>query len=173
MFSRCEYYKAINSFQFQAFAFPPLPSNIIACLHLLYTYCKKKQTPWPESTSELYRPNDRRLLTKLVPTCADRGCHVVSVKDPYGRIPGFLDRSRYFFFQVAPELYSRGWMDPAPDILLLRKSGSAENRTRTSGSVARNSGHQTTEVCKLFQLQLPFRSPKHSKGKMHRWELSD
>jgi hypothetical protein len=27
---------------------------------------------------------------------ADRGCHVVSVKDPYGRILGFLDRSRYF-----------------------------------------------------------------------------
>jgi hypothetical protein len=27
------------------------------------------------------------------------GCHVVSVTDPYGRILGFLDRSRYFFFQ--------------------------------------------------------------------------
>jgi hypothetical protein len=27
---------------------------------------------------------------------ADRGCHVVSVTDPYGRILGFLDRSRYF-----------------------------------------------------------------------------
>jgi hypothetical protein len=27
---------------------------------------------------------------------ADRGCHVVSVKNPYGRILGFLDRSRYF-----------------------------------------------------------------------------
>jgi hypothetical protein len=26
----------------------------------------------------------------------------------YGRIIGFLDRSRYFFFQVAPQLYSRG-----------------------------------------------------------------
>jgi hypothetical protein len=32
---------------------------------------------------------------------------VVSVTDPYGRILGFLDRSRYFFFQVAPQLYSR------------------------------------------------------------------
>jgi hypothetical protein len=32
----------------------------------------------------------------------------VSVTDPYGRILGFLDRSRYFFFQVAPQLYSRG-----------------------------------------------------------------
>jgi hypothetical protein len=27
---------------------------------------------------------------------SDRGCHVVSVTDPYGRILGFLDRSRYF-----------------------------------------------------------------------------
>jgi hypothetical protein len=27
---------------------------------------------------------------------ADRGCHVVSVTDPYGRIISFLDRSRYF-----------------------------------------------------------------------------
>jgi hypothetical protein len=26
----------------------------------------------------------------------DEGCHVVSVTDPYGRILGFLDRSRYF-----------------------------------------------------------------------------
>jgi hypothetical protein len=33
---------------------------------------------------------------KLVPTFADRGCHVVSVTDPYGRILWFLDRSRYF-----------------------------------------------------------------------------
>jgi hypothetical protein len=27
---------------------------------------------------------------------ADRGCHVVSVTDPYGCILGFLDRCRYF-----------------------------------------------------------------------------
>jgi hypothetical protein len=31
-----------------------------------------------------------------------------SVTDPYGRILGFLDLSRYYFFQVAPQLYSRG-----------------------------------------------------------------
>jgi hypothetical protein len=36
------------------------------------------------------------------------GCRAVSAADPYGRILGFLDRSRYFFFQVAPQLYSRG-----------------------------------------------------------------
>jgi hypothetical protein len=49
-------------------------------------------TRWPESASELYRPSDRSLSAKLLPTFADRGCHVVSVTDPYGRILGFLDR---------------------------------------------------------------------------------
>jgi hypothetical protein len=38
----------------------------------------------------------------------DKGCHVVSVTDPYGHNLGFLDRSRYFLYQVAPQLYSRG-----------------------------------------------------------------
>jgi hypothetical protein len=47
-----------------------------------------KQTQWPESASELYRPSDRLLSAKLAPTF-----------------------------------------------------GSAGNRTRTSGSVARNSDH--------------------------------
>jgi hypothetical protein len=65
-------------------------------------------TPWPESASELYRPSDHPLSAKLVSTFADRGCYIISVTDPYGRILGFLDRSRYFFFQVAPQLYSRG-----------------------------------------------------------------
>jgi hypothetical protein len=82
--------------------------------------------------------SDRLLSAKLVPTFADRGCRVVSATDPYCRIVGFLDRSSYFFFQVAPHLYSRGWVDPVPDPLFLRKSGNAGNRTRTSGSVARN-----------------------------------
>jgi hypothetical protein len=76
-----------------------------------------KQTPWSESTSELYRPIDRRLSAKWLPTFADRGCHVVSVTDPYCRILGFLDRSRYFLYQVAPQLYLRGWVDPVPDPL--------------------------------------------------------
>jgi hypothetical protein len=67
-----------------------------------------KKPPWSESARELYRPSGRRLSAKLVPTFADRGCHVVSVTDLYGRILGFLDQSRYFFFQVAPQLYSRG-----------------------------------------------------------------
>jgi hypothetical protein len=53
--------------------------------------------------SELYRPRDSRLSAKLAPTFADRECHAVSVTNPYGRILGFLDQSRYFLFQVAPQ----------------------------------------------------------------------
>jgi hypothetical protein len=96
---------------------------------------------WHESASELYRPSDRRLSAKLLPTFADTECHVVIATDPYTRIFGFLDWSRYFFFQVAPQLYLRDWVDPVPDALLLRKCGSAGNRTRTSGSVARYSNY--------------------------------
>jgi hypothetical protein len=45
---------------------------------------------------------------KLAPPFTDRRCRVVSVMDPYIRILDFLDRSRYFFFQVAPQLHLRG-----------------------------------------------------------------
>jgi hypothetical protein len=45
----------------------------------------KKKTPLPESWSQLYRPSDRRSSAKLVPTFADRGSHMVSVTDTYGR----------------------------------------------------------------------------------------
>jgi hypothetical protein len=41
---------------------------------------------------------------------------------------GFLDWSRYFL-EIAHHFSSRGWVDPVPDPLLLRKSGSAGNRT--------------------------------------------
>jgi hypothetical protein len=50
---------------------------------------KLNYTRWPESVGELYRPSDRRMSAKFVPTFADRGCHVVSVTDPSDRILGF------------------------------------------------------------------------------------
>jgi hypothetical protein len=62
---------------------------------------------------------------KLVPTFMNRGCHVVSEKDPHG----FLNRSHYCL-EISPQLSSRGWVDPVPDPQLVRKSGSAGNRTR-------------------------------------------
>jgi hypothetical protein len=63
---------------------------------------------------------------------------VVSTTDPYGRIL-FSWPESLLFFQVAPQLYSRGCVkDSVPDPLLLRIPGSVGDRTRTSGSVARN-----------------------------------
>jgi hypothetical protein len=108
---------------------------LTGALYMLYI------SRWSEPASELYRPSDSRLSTKSVTTFADRGCHVISMTDPNCRILGFLYRSRYFFFQVAPQLYSRGWVDPVPDPLHIRKSGSAGTRTRTSWTAARNSDH--------------------------------
>jgi hypothetical protein len=46
----------------------------------------------------------------------------------------------------SPQLYLR---DSVPDLLILRKSGSAGNRMRTSGSVARNFDHKTSEAYQL------------------------
>jgi hypothetical protein len=79
---------------------------------------------------------------------ADRGCQVVSATDPYYCILCFL----YLFFQVAPQLYSRGWMYSDPDLLLLRKSGCAGNLTRTSRSIARNS--DALEIIKIISILL-------------------
>jgi hypothetical protein len=38
---------------------------------LFKTETKQKQTPWPESVSEMHRPRDRRLSAKLVPNFAE------------------------------------------------------------------------------------------------------
>jgi hypothetical protein len=65
----------------------------------------------------------------LVPTSADRGVSCCQ----HGGKPtavSFLDQSRYLFFQVAPHLSSQGWVDPVPDLLLLRKYCSPGNWTR-------------------------------------------
>jgi hypothetical protein len=82
-----------------------LEGKLNLCYHLIL---KLKLNSVALVRNELYLPSDRRLSAKLMPTFVARVCHVVNVKDPYGRILGFLDRNRYSFFQVAPQLYSRG-----------------------------------------------------------------
>jgi hypothetical protein len=102
---------------------------------------------------ELTVPTERPLLVGEVNIkFVDRECHVVSVTDPDGRNLDFLDQTHYIFFQVAPQLYSWGWVYPVPYPLLLRKSGSAGNRTQASGSVARNSDNWTTEAVDQVRL---------------------
>jgi hypothetical protein len=48
-----------------------------------------------KSAIELYRPSDRRLSEKLVPTFAYRVCYVVSVTDPYGSHLAVQTNSRW------------------------------------------------------------------------------
>jgi hypothetical protein len=106
-------------------------------------FIKLNWTLWPESVNELCRLSDSCLSAKLEPNSAERNCHMLSVTDLCGRNLEFLDRGRCFLFQVAPQLYSRGWVDPVRDPLHHRKSHSAVNRTRTYGCVA--SGHTRPE----------------------------
>jgi hypothetical protein len=40
----------------------------------------------------------------------------------YGRIANYLDWNRYFFFQVAPQFYSRGCVDPWEHMRFLKNS---------------------------------------------------
>jgi hypothetical protein len=50
--------------------------------------CKLNTVAW--FREELYRPNDSRLSGKLVTTFPGRGCHVISVTDPYGCLCGLV-----------------------------------------------------------------------------------
>jgi hypothetical protein len=54
------------------------------------------------------------LVSEVSARFTDTRCHVVSVTDHFGHtsILGLIDRILYFIFQVAPQLYSRGWVDP-------------------------------------------------------------
>jgi hypothetical protein len=82
------------------------------------------------------------LSAKLVPTLAERGVSRSQCGGslrPYSR---FSRQKQLLFYQVAPLLYSRGWVESVPDPIFLRKSGSAGNWTRTSGSVARPLDHR-------------------------------
>jgi hypothetical protein len=73
---------------------------------------------------------ERTIPTELPPLVGKVSANfcVVRATVTCGRILGFLYRSRYYFSQVALQLYSQGRVDPVPDPLLLRKSGSAGNR---------------------------------------------
>jgi hypothetical protein len=64
--------------------------------------------PCPESAIELYRPSDLRLSTKLVPTFANRGCHLFSVTNPNGRRSQWPRGLRHELSSPAPAL--RSWV---------------------------------------------------------------
>jgi hypothetical protein len=117
-----------------------------SCMHtkIDIPYNKKKKKLRGLSPRTNYT-NLATLSATLVPILR-RGCHVVSVTDPCGRILGFLDRSRYFFFQVSPQLYSRGEWTPFQAHYFSENLVAPEIEPWSSGSVARNSDHWTTEA---------------------------
>jgi hypothetical protein len=72
------------------FSLSQLRQNTSNFIYIAAAYCysiKLSKTKLRGFTpqSELYRPSDRRLSVKLVPTFADRGCRVVSATDPHSR----------------------------------------------------------------------------------------
>jgi hypothetical protein len=67
---------------------------------------RRKKLHGLQSVSELYRRQP--LVGEASTNFWDRGCSMVSTTDPYGSILSFLHQSRYFFFQEAPQFYSRG-----------------------------------------------------------------
>jgi hypothetical protein len=87
-----------------------------ACIYTyIHTYVHKYVhtyvTPWL-LVREGPIPTERSPLTGEVSTNCCRWRSVVWLMR---RILGSLDRSRYYFFQVVPQLESRGWVDPVPD----------------------------------------------------------
>jgi hypothetical protein len=52
---------------------------------MLFIESEKKKRNLVALVRKLYRPSDRRLSAKLLPTITDRGCRVVSETDPHGR----------------------------------------------------------------------------------------
>jgi hypothetical protein len=89
---------------------PPLDANATVLRTAAHT---ENLTIKNSVASELHRSSYRFLSAKLVQTFCGQRCRVASLKDPQGRILGFLDRSRYLLFQV---------VYPVPDPLLLRES---------------------------------------------------
>jgi hypothetical protein len=133
----------------QTFVFIPLKFKLYVFeVHTFYTMGTISIYHRTPLTNSVAWVRERTIPTEWPPLVGEVSVNFLPIEVPSGQrdwslrpYSHFLDRSWYFFFQVAPHLYSQGWMDPVPDPLLLRKSGSAENRTRTSGSVARSSDY--------------------------------
>jgi hypothetical protein len=79
------------------------------------------------NSAALVRERPQNLSAKLVPTSADRG---MSCSQSDGSLWPYSRFSRQEPLLFLPDSSSRGWVDPVPDPLFLRKSGSAGNRTR-------------------------------------------
>jgi hypothetical protein len=112
------------------------------------------------------------LVSEVVSTLADRGCRLVSATNPHGRSFRFSRSEPLLLFQVSPQLSSRGRVDPVPDPVLLRKSGSAGNRTRDLWICSQefwpidHRGGFTKPYIKLNKIK---RLPEHGEGWTAKW----
>jgi hypothetical protein len=79
----------------------------------------------------------------LVPTSVDRGVSHGQCGGSHTVINlSILHRSRYFSFKLLLIYPHKGWVDPIPDPLLLRKPGSAGNRTQELWPLDHRDGFQ-------------------------------
>jgi hypothetical protein len=85
-----------------------------------------------EQTMPIERPP---LVGKVSTNFRGWGWHVVSVTDRYDCILGFLDRSRYFYFQVTPELQSLRGRGPVSKMASQQEKGFCFLRFKLSRSV--------------------------------------
>jgi hypothetical protein len=97
---------------------------------------KKTKLRGLQSASELYRPSDRRLSAKLVPTFAGRGCLVVSTTDPPAVNSVFLTATATFSYNYPHEAE---WTPFQTHSLANLVAPGIE--PGTSESVAKNSDH--------------------------------
>jgi hypothetical protein len=90
---------------------------------------------------------ERTIPTEQPPLVGEVTANFCGKRVPRGQRDGslrpycqFSRQEPLLFYQVAPQLYPRGWVNPVPDPLLFFP-GSAGNRTRASRSVVKNSDH--------------------------------
>jgi hypothetical protein len=110
-----------------------------------------------KNKNKLHGPSPQANYTdRATAACRRSECQLLRIRVPRGQRDGSLRPYSQFsrqeplpFYQVAPQLYSRSWVGPVPDPLLF--FGSAGNRTRASGSEAKNSDHKTKEAVLLNQ----------------------
>jgi hypothetical protein len=125
--------------------------TVIEINTLSYIQLSSCLTPFHLKTkTKLHGLSQRANYTNRVnAACRRSDCQLVRIEGATWlawRIPPvvfsrFSRQEPLLFYQVAPQLYSQGWVDPVPDPLLFFFSGSAVNWTRASGSVAKNSDH--------------------------------
>jgi hypothetical protein len=114
-----------------------------------YNQYIKLKTPWPESASELYLPSDRRLSAKLVATFADRGCHIVSVTDPYGRNLSFIYRKIKTYYIHFTNLTEFSGIEYPKSIMQTCDSFSTTKHVRTCRATTSSPLHIEIMRCRM------------------------